>query len=318
MPLKTLHCEFKPERDTEVLRSIKTLEKINNTPAADFWKEVEGRAPQAEKLPPIPDAWFKEVAALPPVKQVEAVAAKLKERNPGFDGKVRLGNVEGGMVTEVHFFGKNVSDLSPVRALVGLQVLSCGSLNAPWIGACDLAPLGGLKLTRLDVQQMPVPDLAPLKGMKLTQLNCSRTRVADLTPLKGMKLTTLNCLGTEVADLSPLAGMPLTFLDIAHTRVWDVTPLAGMKLTDLRLDSTRVSDLTPLKGMPLKGLSCGATKVTDLTPLKGMPLKALQCDFKPERDAEVLRSLKTLEKINGKPAADFWKEVDGRAPGKVP
>jgi hypothetical protein len=46
--------------------------------------------------------------------------------------------------------------------------------------------------------------------------------------------------------------------------------------------------------------------------LKGMRLKELHCDFQRERDAAVLRSLTTLEKINDKPADDFWKEVDGK------
>ena len=50
--------------------------------------------------------------------------------------------------------------------------------------------------------------------------------------------------------------------------------------------------------------------MSDLSPLKGMPLKELGCDFKPERDAEILRSIKTLETINGKPAAEFWKEFE--------
>jgi hypothetical protein len=43
-----------------------------------------------------------------------------------------------------------------------------------------------------------------------------------------------------------------------------------------------------------------------------MPLKALECDFKPERDAALLRSIKTLEKINDKPAAEFWKVASGK------
>jgi len=43
-----------------------------------------------------------------------------------------------------------------------------------------------------------------------------------------------------------------------------------------------------------------------------MPLKLLWCEFKPERDTEILRSIKTLETINGKPAAKFWKEVDAK------
>jgi len=44
-------------------------------------------------------------------------------------------------------------------------------------------------------------------------------------------------------------------------------------------------------------------------------VKAVQCDFIPERDAEILRSIKTLETINGLPAAEFWKRVEaGEAP----
>jgi hypothetical protein len=50
--------------------------------------------------------------------------------------------------------------------------------------------------------------------------------------------------------------------------------------------------------------------VSDLSPWKGGPLKNIYCEFQPERDAEFLRSLKALETINGKSAAEFWKEVD--------
>jgi hypothetical protein len=49
------------------------------------------------------------------------------------------------------------------------------------------------------------------------------------------------------------------------------------------------------------------SKVADLAPLKGMPLNQLWLDFRAERDAEVLRSLKGLVQVNGKPAGDFWK-----------
>jgi hypothetical protein len=43
MPLTTLSCDFHPWRDTELLRSIPTLTLINDKPAADFWKEVDGK-----------------------------------------------------------------------------------------------------------------------------------------------------------------------------------------------------------------------------------------------------------------------------------
>jgi hypothetical protein len=43
-----------------------------------------------------------------------------------------------------------------------------------------------------------------------------------------------------------------------------------------------------------------------------MPLTTIALDFRAERDAKILRSLTTLQTINNKPAAEFWKEVAGK------
>jgi WD40 repeat protein len=153
----------------------------------------------------VDDAWLKRVAAMPTKEQLEAVAAKLKELNPGFDGTVKP-TMEDGAVTHLEVFADDWTDISPLRSLTKLR---------------GLALLGHEGKCRL-------------------------------------------------ADLSPLKGMPLTSLDIRNTQV------------------------------------------SDLSPLKGMPLKTLDCDFKPERDTEILRAIPTLETINGKPAKDFWKEVDAK------
>lgn len=237
MPLMVLGCDFKPFRDTELLRAIKTLERINNKPTAEFWKDVDAQQAAFE-------AWTKQVAAMPAEDQVKAVVKKLQELNQGFDGKEGHSVVNG----EVHSFGfsgANVTDISPVRALAGLKVLSC----------CGDVPQKGL---------------------------------SDLSPLKGLLLTDLDCHYTGVADLSPLRGMPLT---------------------NLSLVSTRVSDLSPLTGMPLRVLHCSGEE-SDLSPLKELRLTNLSWYFKPERDTEILHSIKTLEIINQKPAAEFWKEVE--------
>ena len=213
----------------------------------------------------VDDAWLKQVAALPAEKQVEAVAAKLKELNPGFDGKVTP-SIENGVVTDLSFLTDNVTDISPVRALTGLKRLTCGG---------------------------SAPD---------------RGRLSDLSPLRDMKLTFLQCLNNgELSDLSPLRGLKLTFLFIGKTQVSDLSPLKDMKLTGLICYWSAVSDLSPLKGMPLTGLDFHATKVTDLSPLRGMPLKSVVCDFKPERDAEILRTIPTLETINEKPAKEVLR-----------
>ena len=135
-------------------------------------------------------------------------------------------------------------------------------------------------------------DLSPLKDMKLTYLDCGYTKVSDLSPLKGMKLTSLYCMAHTVSDLSPLKDMKLTPVTRRHA---GVRPVAA-------------------EGHEADGPACTNAQVADLSPLKGMPLKLLTCDFKPERDAEILRSIKTLETINGKPAEEFWKDVDAKKP----
>jgi hypothetical protein len=83
-----------------------------------------------------------------------------------------------------------------------------------------------------------------------------------------------------------------------------------MPLKLLNITETKVSDLSPLKGMPLETLWMEKTLVTDLSPLKDLPLKRIACDFQASRDGKILRAIKTLETINLKPVADFWKEMD--------
>jgi serine/threonine protein kinase/Leucine-rich repeat (LRR) protein len=349
LPLRSLRYPYHTWLGAEPLRSIKTLTTVNDRPAATFWKEAAAEAEDFAKFQ-------KMVAVLTSEGQRNAVANRLKERNPGFDGKVTA-KVEDGVVTELQLVTDHVTDISPVRALTGLRMLQCNgssggkrqladlsplkgmpltSLNCHYTRVSDLSPLKDMKLTSLYCPDTPVSDLSPLKGMPLTVLDCHYTRVSDLAPLKGMPLTVLSCWFIPVSDLSPLTGMPLTHLDcrgigvsdlsplkgmpltFLHcgegTRVSDLSPLKGMPLTFLRCDSTPVSDLSPLKGMKLTALQCNGTRVSDLSPLKGMPLKEIHCNFRPERDAGILRSITTLEKINGKPAAQFRQEVATKVP----
>jgi hypothetical protein len=259
----------------------------------------------------VEETWRKRVAALPAEKQVQAVTARLKERNRGFDGKVTH-KVEGGVVTEFRFVADEVTDLAPVAALKGLKTLGCNG-SAPGKGrlvdlsplqglqltslACyytkvsDLAPLQGMPLTDLNCAWTKVSDLAPLQGMPLRNLDCSATKVADLAPLRGMQLTSLYCAFTSVADLAPLKGMPLTYLECSGTTVANLMPLQGMRLTRLGCHNTPVADLSPLQGMPLTDLNCTWTKVSDLAPLQGMPLTTLYCHFTKVADLAPLRGM---------------------------
>jgi Leucine-rich repeat (LRR) protein len=313
------------EKDLALLKEVKSLRQLilgdlnfgddvvarlaKEMPACEIRMLRPGKPDLVWNAPPIEDAWLKQVAALPAEKQVEAVTAKLKERNPGWEGKVTPG-IDKGVVKQLDIpMAKDLVDLSPVRALTGLKSLTCDNSRT----LTDLSPLRGLQLQQLNFRSTEVSDLSPLQGMPLKGLRLPGTPVENLSPLKGMPLDCLDLWKTPVADLSLLKGMPLTNLTVGK-KVRDLTPLAGMtSLTYLKLQNSEVTDLSALKGLPLTTLILRETKVTDLSPLQALPLKVLELDFVPERDTEILRSIKTLERINNKPAAEFWKTAEPKA-----
>src|SRR5262249_17369492 len=146
-------------------------------------------------------AWETSVAALPVEKQVEAVERRLRELNPEFRGNVESG-IHEGKVVWLRFLSDRVTDISPVRALEGLESLDCGG-SAPRKGRLsDLAPPRGLGLKHLGCVESQVSDLEPLRGMPLEYLNCYGTGVDSLSALDGMKLVSLTIQGTSVSDLS--------------------------------------------------------------------------------------------------------------------
>lgn len=251
MPLKELWLDFKPERDSDVLRSIKTLETVNKKPVAEFWKEVE-ELQKGKKLGfqmPGFDQWMKDVQAMPAEKQVEAVSKKFVELNPGFNGKMTgwdgkgKPKIENGVVTEIRLVTDNVTDISPIRALVGLHALDCSGSNSGKGHLTSLQAIGDLKLTLLQIANNPeLTDVSPLRGMALSALACQGTQVSDLSPLTGMPLSDLRCFDTKVSSLMPLARLPLTNLDCGNTSVTDLSPLAECsKLQTLTLFRCKVT-----------------------------------------------------------------------------
>jgi hypothetical protein len=89
--------------------------------------------------------------------------------------------------------------------------------------------------------------------------------------------------------------------------------LSGIPLATLAADPNAFKDIGMLKGMFLKSvnaMSWGNPEAWDFAPLKDMQLKAIVLRDILKEKAEVLRAIKTLEFINGKATADFWKEYD--------
>ncbi len=256
--------------------------------------------------------WINDVAAQPAEKQVDAVAKKLQELNPGFGGQT-TSKIENGHVTELSFLTDKVMDISPVRALLALKILNCRGSGPRHGYLSQLAPLAGMKLTKLDCSDTTVYDLSALRELSsLTTLVCENTLVIKLPQLQGLPLASLNCSGTLISDLTPLEGTKLTELLCAGTQVSDLGTLKGMPLAILDCHQTPVSDLSPLQKLPLTSLDCRQTAVADLGLVKGMTLKTIRCDLKIPRDLGVLRAILTLKKINEQSAAEFWADAKAK------
>ncbi|MBI5686193.1 MAG: protein kinase [Verrucomicrobia bacterium] len=221
------------------------------------------------------EAFAAAVAALPPQEQVRRVITRLHELNPGFSGKGSY-KIESNAVAE-------------------LTISTTGTL-VPTVGVSDLTPIKALK----GLQRLVLAPEKPNEQGALTELSA----------LSGMTLTWLACQGNpQLQDLSPLRDMPLTGLSCGGTQVKDLSPLSGMRLATLGINDTPVEDVSALAGMPLTVLWCHNSKVANLSPLRGMPLRELRCDFMMARDADLLRGIRSLARINGLPAATFWKKA---------
>ncbi|MEZ6143048.1 MAG: protein kinase [Zavarzinella sp.] len=301
--------------------------------------EIDGRIVTPEPPKPEPkklirdyDPEYKWLAALPAEEQVKELSEELKRLNPGFDGKLEP-TIEKNKVIYLKFFTMKVSNIAPLKAINSLVSLQMTGANAYDPGKlADISPLKGLKLEVLYIGSNPITDLSPLQGMPIKWLDLWACPYKDLMPLEGMPLTWLNLGGanqnpdlsllkklpleflgmntSQVSDLEPLTSLPLKTLHCSNTKVQSLKPLENMKLQKLTLTNTLVADLSPIKELSLVFLECDGSKVTNLAPVKGMPLKTIRCNFNYQRDCQLLREIKTLEKINDRPAADFWKTME--------
>lgn len=248
-----------------------------------------------------------EVTPLPDPKVVaEKLLSELAKANKGFNPARATWKAENGVLTELTLEVAAVTDISAVSTVKTLRHLQLGRANEA--GKVDsLEALKGLKLDWLEIHNCPFVDLEPLRGMPLRWFVCQGSKIKDLSPLKNAPLGALGINDSQVADLTPLVGMPLRFLNCGYTQVHDLSPLAGTPLIDLNISHTGVDDLAPLTGLKLTRFLFSDTPVRDISALQGMPLKSIECEYKPGRDREVLKSIQTLEKINGMRSEDFWR-----------
>lgn len=82
----------------------------------------------------------------------------------------------------------------------------------------------------------------------------------------------------------------------------------GMPLDGPDCIRTGVKDLTALKGMKRSCFLGREIPAADISLLKDTPLQEVGIS-EPAKHLELLRSITTLERINGMPAAEFWENL---------
>ncbi|HYG77272.1 MAG TPA: protein kinase, partial [Planctomycetota bacterium] len=247
---------------------------------------------QAKMVSPAPkavdEAWIKLVQAMQPDQQAEEVRRKLIELNPGYDGRGGDNRhvIRNGVVEELFVSTFNVRDITPVRALSDLKLLSIA-------GGYDYSG--------------KIADLSSLRGMKIKKLFCFCNRIKDISVIRELPLTHLNAGGNPIVDFTPLKDTKLEFLSVANTRFSDLSLLSGLPLTDLNIQATQVKDLSRLKSLPLKMLACDFNFERDADALRSIPT------------LQTINSMKAGEMLSGPQASgvtDEWVKSVQALPGK--
>ncbi len=171
------------------------------------------------------------------------------------------------------------------------------------------------KVAELTCSTNNMSDISPFRALShLTRLSCNgdgpaaARHVTDISWLRGLPLKQVMFPHNKVKDISALAGMPLVTVDFYGNDVPDLSPVKGSPVNMLKVSGA--NSLAPLAGLPLTSLDCRGCKIKDYSPIKDIALKELQCPTLNKKDAEIVRSIKTLERINEMPAADYWRKFD--------
>ncbi len=221
----------------------------------------------------VDENWIREVRAEPPQLQLNAVLRKLAKLNPQFDWLTGSGWVEPYGVIRITLDADVISDLRPLKAIETLNTIRCRGSD-PGLG----------KIT----------DLSPLSGLALEEFHCRNN--------------------PNLKDLSPIRLGDLVFLDASYTGIQTLEGISKAPLVQLKIEGTAISDLSPISKMrTLHRLYCEGCPITDFRPIASLPLKQIRGDFQMDRDEEVLRSMKSLQFINGLPVEDFWRQVGNQA-----
>jgi hypothetical protein len=234
-----------------------------------------------------------------------------------------------------------IRDLSPLEGMP-LTYLACGATYVS-----DLSTVRDMQLSHLGCDYTHVADFSPLKLLPLNSLAFDMPLFDPAAEelIRSLKLTQINSHDIQFPDMSAF----WTHLETNRQAALEFAKTASALppedqvetvLTKLKQFNGGISDdalecvvhdnavvevtlksahntihLSPL--MAFTGLKkftlVGEPFWPDLSCLMHVPLEELKCrDEMITRNSTVLRNVATLKTINGKPAAEFWQQVEAR------
>lgn len=203
-------------------------------------------------------------------------------------------------LTQLDLGGQEISDLSPLQAVIKLQ-----GLDLSFTEVSDLRPLKALRrLESLVLANTQIMDLTPLKDLEhLRSLSLANTQITDCAALGVLaRLRSLDLRGARIRDIGALRSLTaLESLSLAHTQVTDIAPLAALvELESLSLASTTVADIGPLASLgKLRYLYLPHTRVTSLEPIAALErLESISLAEAPITDVSPLMRLERLRSID--------------------
>ena len=196
--------------------------------------------------------------------------------------------------------GGNITDISPLTALINLEYLS--------LDACNIYDLSSLKklvnLKHLDLRYCNISDISSIAELKkLEILDISHNQISDISPLSELvELVELDIGDNNIDDISPITGLSkLTALDLHGNDFTDISGISNLSnLTRLNLGmvDSKVSDISFVSALTeLKDLSIGDTvddisAISNLNKLENLYIGCALSDLRPIASLTELKDLR--------------------------
>ena len=207
---------------------------------------------------------------------------------------------EAAALTTLVARGRDIVDVGPLAALIGLRVLNLDSNEIVDVG--PLAALIGLEV--LNLRDNQIVDVGPLADLiNLESLRLSHNEIVDVGPLAALtNLDSLDLQGNAIVDVGPLASLTdLESLDLGYyNEIVDVSPLVALTgLEELDLSGNDIVDVSPLASLAsLERLDLQSNPV-DLSSLATLTnLRELGLGWNQIVDVSPLAALTGLEKLD--------------------